>query len=131
MCFFRQTGLRNQELASGSKVEDAIEESRRLSPDQRLYNLQLLDADPRWMTAVSPGARVKWGELVCEELADHFHLGPDKPEPDQRMFLVTLCDRRCCTSHDATNIDIARFIRILRRGLRGLSYVGMIEPAYD
>jgi hypothetical protein len=27
-------------------------------------------------------------------------------------------------------VDIPRFIRILRRGLRGLSYFGMIEPAY-
>jgi hypothetical protein len=44
--------------------------------------------------------------------------------------LVTLCDRRCCTSHQAKNIDIPGFIRLLRRGLRGLSYFGMIEPAY-
>jgi hypothetical protein len=41
-----------------------------------------------------------------------------------------LCDRRCCTSHDAKNIDIPGFIRLLRRGLRGLSYLGMVEPAY-
>jgi hypothetical protein len=46
------------------------------------------------------------------------------------MFLVTLCDRRCCTSHQEKNIDVPRFIRTLRRGLRGLSYVGMLEPAY-
>ena len=46
------------------------------------------------------------------------------------MFLVTLCDRRCCTSHQEKNIDVPRFIRTLRRGMRGLSYVGMLEPAY-
>jgi hypothetical protein len=46
------------------------------------------------------------------------------------MFLVTLCDRRCCTSHQEKHVNIVRFIRILRRGLRGLSYVGMLEPAY-
>ena len=95
-----------------------------------LIDLQLLDADPRWMSAVSSGARVSWGEMVCEEFSDHFHLGPDKPEPDQRIFLVTLCDRRCCTSHQEKEIDIPGFIRRLRRGLRGLSYLGMIEPAY-
>jgi hypothetical protein len=44
--------------------------------------------------------------------------------------LVTLCDRRCCTSHQEKNIDLPGFIRRLRRGLRGLSYLGMIEPAY-
>ena len=68
--------------------------------------------------------------MVCEEFSDHFHLGPDNPEPDQRVFLVTLCDRRCCTSHEAKEIAIRGFMQRLRRGLRGLSYLGMIEPAY-
>jgi hypothetical protein len=130
MWFFRQTGLRKQELVSGSKLELAIQESRQLSLDQRFQALQLLNADPRWMSAVSPGARVRLGELVCQEFSDHFHLGLDKPEPKRRIFLVTLCDRRCCTSHQEKEIDISRFIRILRRGLRGVSYLGMIEPAY-
>src|ERR1700730_4792329 len=130
MWFFRQTGLRRQELTSGSKLRSAIEESRNLSLFQRSYYLQLLDDDPRWMSAMSPGGRIRWGVLVCEEFSDHFYLGPNKPEPDQRIFLVTLCDRRCCTSHQEKNIDIPAFIRILRRGLRGLSYFGMIEPAY-
>ena len=82
------------------------------------------------MNAVSSQARIRWGAMVCEELSHHFHLGPNTPEPDQPIFLVTLCDRRCCTSHQEKNIDILTFIRILRRGLRGLSYFGMIEPAY-
>jgi hypothetical protein len=71
-----------------------------------------------------------WGKLVSQELSEHFELAPDKSEPDQRIFLVTVCDRRCCTSHEDRNVDIPRCIRILRRGLRGLSYVGMLEPAY-
>ena len=130
MWFFRQTGLRKQELRTGSKLRSAIEEARSLSLFRRSLDLQLLDDDPRWLNAVSPQARIRWGELVCEEFSDHFHLGPDNPEPDQRMFLVTLCDRRCCTSHQEKEIDIPAFIRILRRGLRGLSYLGMVEPAY-
>jgi hypothetical protein len=130
MSFFGQTGLRRQELGTGSKLELAIQESRQLSLDQRFQALQLLNADPRWMNAVSSQARIRWGAMVCEELSHHFHLGPNTPEPDQPIFLVTLCDRRCCTSHDATNVDIPAFIRLLRRGLRGLSYLGMIEPAY-
>ena len=130
MWFFRQTGLRQQELATGSKLRAAVEEARNLSLVRRSHDLQLLNADPRWLNAVNPKARIRWGEIVCEEFSNHFHLGPNKPEPDQRIFLVTLCDRRCCTSHQEKEIDIPRFIRILRRGLRGLSYFGMIEPAY-
>src|ERR1700730_9772509 len=130
MWLFDQTGLRKQELATGSKLESAIQESRRLSLHQRLHYLQLLNADPRWLNAVSPKGRIRWGKLICEEFSTHFKLGPDQPGPAQRLFLVTLCDRRCCTSHEAKTIPIAQFIRILRRGLRGLSYLGMIEPAY-
>jgi hypothetical protein len=122
MWLFRQTGLRQQELATGSKLRSAIEEARNLSLGRRSHDLQLLNADPRWLNAVSPKARIRWGELVCEEFSNHFHLGPNKPEPDQRVFLVTLCDRRCCTSHQEKNIDIPAFIRILRRGLRGLRH---------
>jgi hypothetical protein len=44
--------------------------------------------------------------------------------------MITLCDRQCCTSHQEKNIDVHRFFQILRRGMRGLSYVGMLEPAY-
>ena len=130
MWSFDQTGLRKQELRTGSKLRSAIEEARNLSFFQRSYYLQLLNSPPHYLNAVSPNARIRWGEMVCDEFSNHFHLGPDKPEPHQRIFLVTLCDRRCCTSHEANNVDIPGFIRILRRGLRGLSYIGMIEPAY-
>jgi hypothetical protein len=130
MWFFHQTGLRQQELGTGSKLRLAIEQARKLSFLQRSDYLQLLTADPRWLNAINPNARIRWGKLICEELSAHFHLGPAQPEPAQPLFLVTLCDRRCCTSHQAKNINIPRFLCLLRRGLRGLSYLGMIEPAY-
>jgi hypothetical protein len=130
MWLFDQTGLRKQELATGSKLGSAIEEARSQSHVRRSHDLQLLNSAPRWLNAVSPKGRIRWGKLICEEFSTHFKLGPDQPEPAQRLFLVTLCDRRCCTSHKAKNIPIAQFIRILRRGLRGLTYLGMIEPAY-
>jgi hypothetical protein len=130
MWFFRQTGLRQQELKTGSNLRSAIEEARKLRHVQRSSYLQLLNSPCHYLNAVSPKARIRWGEMIREEFSTHFKLGPDKPEPDQRIFLVTLCDRRCCTSHEAKNIPIAQFIRILRRGLRGLSYLGMIEPGY-
>src|SRR4051812_40050992 len=59
-----------------------------------------------------------------------FQLGPERQEPRQPIYFVTLCDRRCCTSHQTSEIPIKRFIQKLRRGLRGLSYFGMIEPAF-
>jgi hypothetical protein len=130
MCLFDRTGLKKQELITGSKVRSAIETARGLSLRERRYLLQAANSNPDYLSAVNPDARITWGKLVCQEFSDHFHLGLDKPEPKRRIFLVTLCDRRCCTSHQEKEIDISRFIRILRRGLRGLSYVGMLEPAY-
>ena len=50
--------------------------------------------------------------------------------PFQQIRMITLCDRRCCTSHEERNIDVHDCIGMLRRGLRGLSYLGMLEPAY-
>ena len=44
--------------------------------------------------------------------------------------MITLCDRRCCTSHEERNIDVHDCIGMLRRSLRGLSYLGMLKPAY-
>ena len=130
MNLFDRTGLQKQELATGSKLRSAIEEARGLSLCQQRQYLQAINLDPRYLSAVNPNARITWGKLVCEELSDHFHLGRHKPEPDQPIFLVTLCDLRCCTSHQENNVEISRFIRILRRGLRGLSYLGMLEPGY-
>jgi len=129
MWLFEQSELRKQELGTGSKLRLAIEGARNVKPLLRSHYLQLVDGDSRWLNAVTPKARLRWGKLICEEFSTHFHLGPDQPEPDQRLFLVTLCDRRCCTSHQEKNIDIPGFIRLLRRGLRGLSYLGMVEPA--
>ncbi len=130
MWLFDQTGLRKQELITGSKLHSAIEAARGLSLRDRRYLLQLVNSHSDNLSAVNPKARIAWGQLICKELSDRFHLGRHKPEPDQPIFLVTLCDCRCCTSHQEKNIDVPRFIRTLRRGMRGLSYVGMLEPAY-
>jgi hypothetical protein len=130
MWLFDQTGLRKQELKTGSKLRSAIETARGVSLRDRRYLLQLVNSHSDHLSAVNPKARIEWGRLICRELSDHFHLRRHKLEPDRPVFLVTLCDRRCCTSHQEKNIDVPRLIRTLRRGMRGLSYVGMLEPAF-
>jgi hypothetical protein len=130
MWLFDQTGLRKQELITGSQLRSAIEEARSISLRDRWYLLQLVNSNSDNLSAVNPKARIEWGRLICQELSDHFHLGRHQQEPGRPVFLVTLCDRRCCTSHQEKNLDVPRFISILRRGLRGLSYLGMLEPAY-
>jgi hypothetical protein len=129
MWFFGQTGLRKQELQTRSKLRSAIEQAR-TPPAQRARHKRLVSTDRRYFSAVSATGRIKWAQAVCEQFSDFFDLGPANLEPDQPMFLVTLCDRRCCTSHQEREIHIPGFVRLLRRGLCGLSYLGMLEPAY-
>jgi hypothetical protein len=57
-----------------------------------------------------------------------FDLDNHNTYPDQPLFFVTLTDVSCTTDHDAPWIDIYSFKRKLQAGLRGLSYVGMVEP---
>jgi hypothetical protein len=129
MWFFGQTGLKRQELQTGFKLQSAIKEAR-TPPAQRAPYKHLVTFDRRCLSAVSATGRIRWAQTLCREFSDFFALGPANPEPDQPMFLVTLCDRRCCTSHQEREIDVPGFIRLLRRGVRGLSYLGMLEPAY-
>ena len=129
MWFFRQTGFRKQELQTGSKLRSAIEEAR-IPPWEKGRLKEFGALERRYLSAVSTSGRIKWGQVLCHEFSEFFDLGPANPQPDQPMFLVTLCDRRCCTSHQEREIDVPGFIRLLRRGLCGLSYLGLVEPAY-
>jgi hypothetical protein len=132
LSLFHESGLKKQELETGLELRHAMEVSRKFRPAKRTYFRQLLealDSNPNLLSAVSPRSRIRWGKLICEALSDHFHLGLDTPEPDQRIFFVTLCDRRCCTPDDAKDIDVPGFISLLVDSLRGLSYLGMLEPA--
>jgi hypothetical protein len=133
MSLFHESGIKEQERETGLELRHAMQVSRKFRPAKRTYFRQLLealDSNPNLLSAVSPRSRIRWGKLICEALSDHFHLGSDKLEPDQRIFFVTLCDRRCCTPDDAKDIDVPGFISLLVQGLQGLSYLGMLEPAY-
>src|SRR5271157_2988922 len=46
------------------------------------------------------------------------------------LFLVTLADVSCTATHDQNLVDVPKFRRKLQAGLKGLSYVGMVEPGF-
>jgi hypothetical protein len=48
---------------------------------------------------------------------------------NQPVFFVTLVDM-CCATDLSANVDLAGIKRRLRVGLRGLSYIGVVEPAF-
>jgi hypothetical protein len=73
-------------------------------------------------------ARIVWSKPFCKEFEDLFGFDDPKPFPDQPMFFVTLTDVSCTTDHDASSVGISKFKRKLQAGLRGLHYLGMVEP---
>jgi hypothetical protein len=77
---------------------------------------------------VNHSARLRWSRAFCREFQHFFKLRDKTPFPDQPLFFVTLTDVSCTTDHDAPWINIYDFKRKLQAGLRGLHYVGMVEP---
>jgi hypothetical protein len=78
---------------------------------------------------VNFNARIRWSKVFCREFSDFFHLTKDRRYPDRPMFFVTLTDISCTTEHDAQKVDVFAYKKRLQAGMKGLSYLGMMEPA--
>jgi len=124
---FHRSEISGRERASVTLLRQAFDASRK-GRSVTSWDRQLLAG--RGDAAVNPLARIEFGRALCRALSQHFNLGPAHPHPDQPLFLVTLCDRECSTTHDADFVNVAGFIKRLRKGANGLSYIGMLEPAY-
>jgi hypothetical protein len=125
---FSSTGFQRQEHQAERDQRYALHESRKRSTITRRDRL-LFQCDAHVLCSVNSRSRFLWAKAVCRECQDFFGLDADHPFPDQQLFFVTLTDISCCTTHDADFVDVPRFRQTLRKGLRGLSYIGMIEPA--
>jgi hypothetical protein len=128
MSLFSMSGLRNQERLSNKELTLAFEKSRTkhtITPKDRklTYPSSVLD-----LCCVNYSARLRWSKAFCKEFALFFDLDDQKTYPDQPLFFITLTDVTCTTDHDAPWVDIYKFKRKLQSGLKGLNYVGMVEP---
>jgi hypothetical protein len=125
---FSASGIQRQTYQAERDLMHALQESRKRDTITRSDRL-LLQCDAHVLCSVNTKSRIRWAKAVCREFQEFFALDADHPFPDQQLFFVTLTDISCCTTHDASVIDIKAFAKTLRQGLRGLSYIGMIEPA--
>jgi hypothetical protein len=128
MSLFTNSGLSKQERLSDQELQLAFEKSRkRDSITQK--DLQLVDpCSALDLCCINHSARILWSKAVFNEFQEYFELDEDRQYPDQPLFFVTLTDVSCTTDHDAPWVDIYKFKRKLQSGLRGLNYVGMVEP---
>ena len=130
MSFYQETGFHKQEWKSGIELRNAFDTARNRHGIRRGTPQLLQYAYGCYLFAVNRHGRIKWGKALCEQFSEYFDLNPERPYPLQPLFFVTLVDVECSTTHDAKIQDVETFKRKLRVGLRGLSYVGMMEPAY-
>jgi hypothetical protein len=81
---------------------------------------------------VNSFSRRIWGEAVSNQLSHFFCEGGDGTKHNQEVYFVSIVDITCARSPEAklTDPDLEIIKNRLRYGLRGLSHVGMVEPAY-
>ncbi|MDQ2081528.1 hypothetical protein RA307_15180 [Xanthobacteraceae bacterium Astr-EGSB] len=125
----RLKGLEAQERKSARKLMEAFKESRTKRPVSWLDRQLAQPSQVEQLNAANSHARIKWGNALWAEFVSHHELSETRRIPNVPLFWVTLLDIKCFTKCDATEIDLVAMAKFLRRGLRGLSYVGMFDPA--
>jgi hypothetical protein len=79
---------------------------------------------------VNSKARIKWGRVFIRQIHQFFNLADGDDSPSEPVFLVTLAEKSGLTKDQAQHIHLGRIRRKLGSAIKGLSYVGMIEPGY-
>jgi hypothetical protein len=113
---------RRQERKAGELLFDAVWKN---NPK----NTNILRADNAfYLPAVNAKARIKWGTLLIRELFAYFKVPEKASDPETPVFFITLADKSLFTTNLPQEIDIKLFKRKFGGRLRGLNYIGMIEP---
>jgi hypothetical protein len=129
MLLFSESGLLKQERTSYSELRRAFKKTR-LRPRVSCKERKPVKTTPKqYLGSVNFKARIRWSKAFCREFSDFFHLNQDRRYPHQALFFVTLTDISCITDHKAQAVDVFAFKRRLQVGMKGLSYLGMMEPA--
>ncbi len=115
------------EHIAARNLKEAFEEARSrnsisLGDRSRIEKVKASD-----LNAANPFARCLLGKHLWSEFESYFGLSDLKPIPDEPLYWVTLADLECITDLNQRNVDIAGMIRKLRYGLKGLSYVGIMD----
>ena len=119
--------FRRQEKQAGELLLEAV--CRGNTKNNHMHQM-LICANPLYLLAVNTRARITWGTLLIRELFEFFKIKDSDSDPEGSVFFVTLADRSLITSAQPQQIGLEQFKRKLSARMRGLNYIGMIEPAY-
>jgi hypothetical protein len=130
--FYSNTKIEDWQSREKSALRVAFQESRRrhtLSRGDRQLPSPKFRSE---LLAVNSFSRRIWGEVVSREVSRFFCDGGDGATHNRDVLFVSLVDITCARSPEdrLTDADLEFIRRPLRYGLKGYSYLGMIEPAY-
>lgn len=128
MLIKRLPGLWTQERLALRKLQEAFDVARNQNSISLFDRQVILPSEIDDLNAANPHARILLGNALWSEFSEFFGLSESQPIPEGPLFWLTLVDIGCMTALDARHVDIAGMIRLLRTGLRGLSYIGVIDP---
>lgn len=124
-----QTKIVAQCAQAKRDLEQALRSSRR---DMHLPHRDIALLSPREarnLRAVTPKAQILWNTNFATVVIDHL-VDSGKGRVRENVYLVTLCDISCITEVGDRDPQIATYKTRLRKGLRGVSFIGVIEPGY-
>jgi hypothetical protein len=132
MTFYGNTRIEYWQARDRSLLRLAFEESRRRHTVTRGDRELVRGRFRHELLAVNSFSRRIWGEVTSDQLSMFFCDGGDGSGHKQDVLFVSLMDVTCARSPEdqLTEADLEFIKNRLRYGLRGFSYIGMIEPAY-
>jgi hypothetical protein len=126
---FAKTGIDESERQNEMLLLEAFETARNRGSVSRSDKTLLRCSDRNALIAVNRHSRVLWGKTLCGQLQKLFYDGPEASSHNRTIYFVTLVDTSCATALSA-DVDLEDVKRRLRVGLQGLSYIGVVEPAF-
>ncbi len=130
MNFYEASGFEQQERDRADEFREAFNRSRNKRSISKSDRRALKDRNQEDTHAANLFSRKLFSRAICDELQSTFCSDPNSLDHNQDVFFVTLLDIRCATDVSPAMPDLEYFKAIMRRGLRGLSYVGMMDVAY-
>jgi hypothetical protein len=114
------------------KIENSLRDGLISKRNQKIrLDTHILDRlDAISLPAVNSDARIKWARIFAREMFAYFGMPPNDSHPDESVFLVTLADKEFITTAKRQDIEIPLMKRTFGGRLKGLNYIGVIEPGY-
>ena len=130
MSFFSQTGIESAARNADTLLRYAFKHARNRDTVTISDKHSLNASAAPLLSAVNSHGRISWGRAVSAEFAKFFCNGSETFQHNQPLHFVTLIDIDCVKTVSADDFSLPAIIGRLRRGLVGLSYVAVIEPAF-